>query len=51
MTAAGHIHRRKIRAVVGFEPDTFETIRKRATKSRVSFAEEVRTLVEWGLEA
>ncbi|OWJ67423.1 hypothetical protein [Inquilinus limosus] len=38
------------RIVVSFDRDTFEQIRQRAERERTSFAEQVRTLVEWGLE-
>lgn len=38
------------RIVVGFDPETFAQISRRATKARHSFAEEVRLLVEFGLE-
>lgn len=34
---------------VGFDEETFATIRARAAKERTSFAEQVRLLVEWGL--
>jgi hypothetical protein len=34
-----------------FDEDTFNTIRKQAEKNNVSFAEQVRTVVEWGLES
>ncbi|KKN17941.1 hypothetical protein LCGC14_0960870 [marine sediment metagenome] len=36
---------------VRFDPETFEEIRRRAIKEGTSFAEQVRILVEWGLEA
>lgn len=39
------------RIVVSFSQETFEVIRERALKEGGSFAEQVRTLVEWGLEA
>ncbi len=42
-------HQKKI--CVGFSEDDFETIRRLAQRRRISFAEQVRTLVEWGLEA
>jgi hypothetical protein len=52
--ARGHILRnypetRKI--AINFDEDTFETIRAMAAQGGVSFGEQVRTLVEWGLEA
>lgn len=39
------------RIVVLFPPDTFYLIRSRAIKENTSFAEQVRILTEWGLEA
>lgn len=39
------------RAVVIFDDETFGRIRKLAVDNDVSFAEQVRVLVEWGLEA
>ena len=39
------------RIVIGFPNDDFETIRTLAEKAGTSFAEQVRTLVEWGMEA
>jgi hypothetical protein len=38
------------RIVVRFDDETFAAIRRRAEEADTSFAEEVRTLVEWGLE-
>lgn len=38
------------RIVVAFDDETFEVIRDRAVKAQTSFAEQVRQLVEWGLE-
>jgi len=38
------------RIVVQFDDETFDVIRRRAKDAGTSFAEEVRTLVEWGLE-
>lgn len=40
----------KYRIVVGFDPETFYEIRKLAEKRKLSFAEAVRQLVEFGLE-
>lgn len=37
--------------VVAFDGDVFDQVRKRAVKEKTSFAEQVRLLVEWGLEA
>ncbi|WP_398471516.1 hypothetical protein [Tardiphaga sp.] len=39
------------RVVCGFDQETFQVIRDRAVKENTSFAEQVRLLVEWGLEA
>lgn len=41
----------RVQAVVSFDAEDFETIRPRAIKHGTSFAEQVRILVEWGLEA
>lgn len=38
-----------VRIVIAFPTETFEEVRQRAVKKRTSFAEQVRTLVEWGL--
>jgi hypothetical protein len=35
---------------VRFDEETFETIRRRAVAQGTSFSEQVRLLVEWGLE-
>lgn len=51
MLARGHDYRQQRRVVVGFDPETFDQIRTRAQQHRTSFAEEVRTLIEWGLES
>lgn len=40
-----------VRIVVGFDVETFDEIRSRALAQRTSFAEQVRLLVTWGLEA
>lgn len=37
--------------VCSFDHDTFATVRALALKNGTSFAEQVRLLVEWGLEA
>lgn len=39
-----------IQAVVKLDPDTFEAVRQRAVREETSFAEQVRILLEWGLE-
>ena len=36
---------------IRFDPETFAEIEGLAIRDRVSFAEKVRQLVEWGLEA
>lgn len=40
-----------LRIVCSFDEETFQQIRARAVKQETSFAEQVRQLVEWGLEA
>lgn len=47
---AGGRSRGMPRVTVAFEKDTLEEIAKRAQKDKVSFAEMVRTLIEWALE-
>lgn len=37
--------------VVRFDDETFEQIRQRAIANNTFFSEQVRLLVEWGLEA
>lgn len=45
-------HRRyQKRIVVGFDPETFDQMRSRAVKAGTSMGEQIRLLVEWGLEA
>lgn len=39
------------RCVVAFDDETFAAIRLRAIRAGTSFAEQVRQLCEWGLEA
>lgn len=39
------------RIVVSFDTDTFDELHRRARRDGTSFAEQVRQLVEWGLEA
>lgn len=41
----------EMRIVVSFDDETFSEIRQRAVQRGTSFAEQVRQLVEWGLEA
>jgi len=36
---------------IGFDDETSEQVRELAVADRVSFAEKIRQLVEWGLEA
>lgn len=38
------------RIVISFDQETFEDVRRLATKSGTSFAEAARTLITWGLE-
>ena len=38
------------RIVIVFPDEMFQRIRERAVKAKTSFAEQVRLLVEWGLE-
>lgn len=45
------VEKGKMRAIYcAFDNDVFEIISKMATENRVSFAEQVRTVVEWGLD-
>ena len=37
--------------VIAVEHETFETLRNRAIRDNTSFAEQVRILIEWGLES
>jgi hypothetical protein len=39
------------RVVCAFDDETFDQVRARAVRDQTSFAEQVRQLVEWGLEA
>ena len=39
------------RIVVSFDTETFEQVRQRALAEKCSFADQVRLLVEFGLEA
>jgi hypothetical protein len=39
------------RYTIGFDDETGDQVRKLASAERVSFAEKIRQLVEWGLEA
>ena len=36
---------------VGLDPDTYEYLRYRAMKAGRSFSEEVRLVIEWGLDS
>lgn len=40
-----------VKVVCAFDPETFQEIRQAAVKNQTSVAEQVRKLVEWGLEA
>lgn len=48
---AGAKERHERRIVVSFDDETFAAVRARAVSNNSSFAEQVRTLVDWGLEA
>lgn len=39
------------RIVVSLDDEMFAEVARRAEQNRTSFAEQVRTLIEWGLEA
>jgi len=39
------------RYTIGFDEETGDQVRALASAERVSFAEKIRQLVEWGLEA
>lgn len=39
------------RIVVAFDEDTFALVRDRALAEQTSFAEQIRRMVEWGLES
>ena len=39
------------RVVCAFDEETFDQVRARAIAQNTSFAEQVRQLVDWGLEA
>lgn len=39
------------RIMVAFDDETFDRLRQMAARDQSSFAEQVRLLVEWGLEA
>ena len=47
----GRSHGDLRRIVVAFGQETFDEIRERAIQQKTSFAEQIRLLVEWGLEA
>lgn len=49
--ARGHQRCNLRRVVIGFDPDTFAELNARAKRAHTSFAEEVRTLITWGLES
>lgn len=49
--ALGHARREQKRIVVSFDEETFDQVNEYARLERVSFAEAIRTLVTWGLEA
>lgn len=47
----GYARKEKRRIVIEWDEETFHQIERLAVDSDVSFAEMVRQLVEWGLEA
>lgn len=49
--AIGFLKGRKLKVVVGFDGDQFAEVKAFAAQRRVSFAEAVRLLCEWGMEA
>ena len=50
--AQGNHHRRGMRQMsVQFDEETYQVIYARAVAAGTSFGEQVRLLVEWGLEA
>lgn len=45
------VHSRKqIRTMIGFDDLQFYEVRSLAERNKVSFAEQVRLLIEWGME-
>ena len=44
-------HPGKLAVVVHFDDDMFATLRTRALREGTSFGEQVRFMVQWGLEA
>ncbi len=40
-----------LRIVISMDEDTFNEVRSRALRAKLSFAEQARLLIEWGLEA
>jgi len=49
--AEGHTRDGYRAVVVRFDPETHAKIRAMAIKAGVSFAEQVRTLLQWGMDA
>lgn len=49
--AVGVAHGKNLQITVRFDPETFQAIRARAWHEKTSVAEQVRRLVEWGLES
>ena len=47
----GERRRTGSRITIEFDDITFDEIKKRAIREKSSFAEQVRTLVEWGLNS
>lgn len=44
----GYLHKGQLQVGISFPSDMFEDVKKFAKKSKSSFNESVRTLVEWG---
>lgn len=49
--AVGCRRGKHIKIVCAFDDEMFAEVRKRAVRAKTSVAEQVRLLVEWGLEA
>lgn len=49
--AIGVIHGQYLQVSSRFDAETFQALRARAFREKTSVAEQVRKLVEWGLEA
>jgi hypothetical protein len=49
--AVGVMHGHYLQVSTRFDTETFEALRARARHEKTSVAEQVRKLVEWGMEA